>query len=153
MPEPARPNCSRQNRHLPQLVGQKAWEKTKLTRTGKRQKKQTPGKLNVFRGSGRLLGIVRSLLVPEAGVQQTAFEQGNKALSENGGHPGGQFEPSSEGQIARQELLDALQLAWMTAGRLDLYTESTTERQKLERVQSQLSKMMRLVRGLATNKV
>jgi len=36
---------------------------------------------------------------------------------------------------------------------LDLYTEETAERQKIERVQSQLSKMMRLVRGLATNKV
>jgi len=54
---------------------------------------------------------------------------------------------TSEANIVRQELLDALQLAWMTFGRLDLYTESTTERQKLERLQSQVSKMMRELKG------
>ena len=47
-----------------------------------------------------------------------------------------------EAQIVRQELRDALQLAWMTFSRLDIYTNDLTERQRLEKLQSRLSKLM-----------
>jgi len=103
-----------------------------------------------------LFAHLRCVELPRRDSNQSDFINEKPGISEQAekpGHPPGQFEPSSEGQAIRQELLDALQFSWMTAGRLDLYTEETAERQKIERVQSQLSKMMRLVRGLATNKV
>ena len=84
-------------------------------------------------------------LVGAEGLEPIGSNTGETALSEKPGAQTGaiDFDSDSEGQIVRQELIAALQFSWMTAGRLDLYTEETAERQKIERMQTRLSTMMR----------
>lgn len=124
------------------MVGHKM---CKTTRTGKRQKKQTPGKLNVFRGSARLLGILRSIPVTEAGVELTQFPKGNKALSVKPGAQTGAIDSDSDLQ---GQLRDELQQAWQTFGRLDLQTDLAAKRKALGRIRDRLSKLINELEAL-----
>ena len=60
-----------------------------MVKTRKPRKSKSPENTNVFRGSASVLGDLRSLQVPEAGVTQTEFDQGNKAVSETSGPASG----------------------------------------------------------------
>lgn len=60
---------------------------------GKRRKKKDPEKLNVFRGPEGDFVSLRCNQVPEAGVTQTEFEQGNRAVSETSGPTSGPIGP------------------------------------------------------------
>jgi len=65
------------------------------------------------------------------------------ALSENGGTPGGTLGGSSDSVASvRQQLLDQLQVAWMTFGRLGVATDSKDERQALAKLRDRLSDLM-----------
>lgn len=70
--------------------GPRTGEKCKPT------KAKNPTKTNVLRGSSSQFASLRSVQVPEAGVETSAFEPENTAYSENGGHPGGQFGQDSD---------------------------------------------------------
>jgi hypothetical protein len=95
---------------------------------GKRRKKKDPEKLNVFRGPAGDFVSLRSNQVPEAGVTQTEFQQGNRALSETGGHPGGQFgsDPETVASL-RQQALTSLQLTWRDIRRIESLSDDPAE--------------------------
>ena len=60
---------------------------------GKRGTKKNPAKLNVLRGPEGDFVSRHSVQVPEAGVTQTEFEQGNRAVSETSGPTSGPIGP------------------------------------------------------------
>jgi len=92
---------------------------------------------------------VRADRLSRTGVEQSAFSQGNIALSESGGHPGGHFGEDSDSVASiRGQLFDELQRALATFGRLDLATESAIERKRLATLQSRLSKLMNELEGI-----
>ena len=71
------------------------------------------------------------------------------ALSENGGHPGGQFgEDSNSVASIRATLLDQLQASWKTFGRLDLVTESPAKRKAVGKLRDRLSDLMNELEGI-----
>ena len=84
-------------------VGHMACEATK---PHKHRKQKNPVKTNGLRGSAEDFGKLRSVQVPEAGVEPSAFGQGFKALSETGGHPGGQFGDDLQTIIEAWPVLD-----------------------------------------------
>ena len=78
---------------LPAVAHQVAHNAPEVTKTNKPTKAKNPEKLNVFRGSAGQLPRVRFAQVPEAGVTQTEFEQGNTALCETSGPASGPIGP------------------------------------------------------------
>ena len=83
-------------------------------------------------------------LVGAEGLEPNGSNTGETALSENGGHPGGHFGEDSDSVASiRGQLLDELQRALATFGRLDLAAESAIERKRLATLQSRLSKLMK----------
>ena len=92
MSENARANTERGDKEQEPIVKHQVAQKTSEMGTkGKRGKKKNPAKLNVLRGSSEDFGSLHFAQVPEAGVIESEFEQGNNAHFENGGHPGGQL--------------------------------------------------------------
>ena len=66
--------------------------------------------------------------IPPTGVELSQFEQGFKALSESGGHPGGQFGSDSETVASlRQQALTSLQLAWRDIRRMESLSDDPAE--------------------------
>ena len=64
----------------------------------------------------------------EAGVETSAFEQGNTAHSENGGHPGGQFGSNSDSVAGlKQQALTSLQLALRDICRMKSLSDSPAD--------------------------
>jgi len=96
-----------------------------VTKTNKPTKAKNPEKTNVFRGSPSQFARVRSVQVPEAGVTQSEFEQGNKALSEDSGPTSGPVGPDLQiviiawphlSEAARREILATIRSESLKGG-------------------------------------
>ena len=86
--------------------------------------------------------------VPEAGVETSAFEQGNKALLESGGAQGGaiETETDSQGQL-KATALEVLQRAWKSLRRLEDLSDDPKESKQAKRAVKLLDDAFRILEG------
>ena len=103
-----------------------------MVKTDKPAKKTNPVKLKVLRGSADGFASLRDQKITRPGLEPTQQNTGETALSENGGHPGGQFGRDSETVASlRQTALTQLAAASKTLERLKAMPASQAERKAL----------------------
>ena len=115
-----------------------------ITQNGEPRNKASHAKPNVLRGSASDFATKSY-----PGTRSIAEIAGKIALSEIPGVQTGAIDFDSDSvAIIRKTLLDELQSAWQTFGRLDLQTDLAAKRKALWRIRDRFSKLMNEIEAL-----
>ena len=110
------------------VAHQVAHKTREVGKTEEQAEKKNPAKLNVLRGSADGFASLRDQKITRPGLEPVPGNTGETALSEIGGHPGGQFGNDSDSVASlRQQALTSLQLAWRDIRRMESLSDDPAE--------------------------